>query len=146
MHSVSAVVRVVVGLALSLGLAACGASRRREVGEPVTIIVVPAGHPVPVYQGVWPTMRPTPDAGMVELPSLPEGLSLAYVGGTVFQVGVDGGIFADVTEVADAGPCGGTRDWWHLDEGVWRTNGTLVTGGRGSAEAIGHCIEATRPR
>lgn len=59
-------VRAVAGLALSLGLAACGASRRREVGERVTIIVVPAARPVPVYQGVWPTVMRAPDAGTVE--------------------------------------------------------------------------------
>ena len=71
----------VVVLVFALGLAACGATRRREVGEPVTIIVVPAGHPVPVYQGVWPTVLRTPDAG----------LSVGYVG-------VDGGLFADVSD------------------------------------------------
>ena len=75
-------------LVFALGLAACGATRRREVGEPVTIIVVPAGHPVPVYQGVWPTVLRTPDAGT---PPLPAGLSVGYVG-------VDGGLFADVSD------------------------------------------------
>ncbi len=63
MHTVSAVARAMVGLALSLALGSCGASRRREVGDPVTIIVVPAGRPVPVFHGAWPTVMRTPDAG-----------------------------------------------------------------------------------